>query len=108
MQPLAGLAQFTPLARQTRKLGSALISVPRRDGYSDLGGLKKEDLFGHKIRTTLDQPLPHLECQPLHGKPTSSHVEERLLSVRSEALRPAEQHAEQFPTEWIVMLWPGS
>src|ERR687897_1122276 len=101
VEPLASLAQFTPLARQVRKLGTGLNRVARRDALPDLGGLEKEDVFGCEQRTVLDQPLTQLECQPPQGWPTGAHVEERLLSVRAETLRPAEQDAERFPTQRI-------
>src|SRR5918995_1061313 len=101
VQPLAGLAQFAPPVRQVRKLGTGLARVARRDGRFDLGGLEEEDVFGREQRATLDQPPSQLECQPPQGGPTSSHVEECLLSVRAEALRPAKQRPECFPTQRI-------
>ena len=80
-----------------RELGRGLIGSPRCCGLPDLGGLEKEYVLGHKQRATLDQPPPQLECQSPQGWPAGTHVEERLLAVRAEALRPAEQDPEQFP-----------
>src|SRR3712207_8547775 len=95
VQALAGLAQFAPLACQPRKLGAGLAGHAPHADRSDLGGFEKEDVFGCAQRAALDQPPSQLERQPPQGGPASSHVEERLLSVRTEALRPAEENRSE-------------
>jgi hypothetical protein len=46
VQPLAGLAQFAPLARQAPEVGPGLAGNPCADGCLDLGGLEEEYIFG--------------------------------------------------------------
>ena len=84
-----------------RELGPGLIGNPRCCGLPELGSLEKEYVLGRKQRASLDQPPPQLKRQSPQGWPAGAHVEERLLAVRAEALRPAEQDPEQFPAERV-------